>query len=60
MEREKVSFIREEMKRKNLTQEDLVKKLFVISKTIYKWDTGKGITDISLMNPLRDLLDVTL
>lgn len=41
MEREKVSFIREEMKRKNLTQEDLVKKLFVISKTIYKWETGK-------------------
>ena len=37
MEREKVSFIREEMKRKNLTQENLVKNLFVISKTIYKW-----------------------
>ena len=48
------------MKRKNLTQEDLVKKHFVTSKTIYKWDTGKGIPDISLMNHLRDLLDVTL
>ena len=48
------------MKRKNLTQENLVKNLFVISKTIYKWETGKGITDIPLMNPLCDLLDVTL
>ena len=48
------------MKRKNLTQEDLVKKIFVTSKTIYKWETGKVIPDISLMNPLYDLLDVTL
>lgn len=37
---------------KNLTQAELAQKLDVSSKTISKWETAKGLPDISLLEPL--------
>ncbi len=45
---------------KKLTQEELAEKLYVSSKTVSKWETGKGYPDISLLEPLAKALDISL
>lgn len=45
---------------KKLTQEELAEKLYVSSKTVSKWETGKGYPDISLLEPLARALDISL
>lgn len=43
-----------------MTQSRLAEKLCVSDKTISKWETGKGLPDISLLEPLADALRVSL
>ena len=43
-----------------LTQAELAEKIGVSSKTISKWETGKGLPDISLLQPLAQALGVSL
>lgn len=43
-----------------MTQEELAEKLFVSSKAVSKWETGKGFPDISLLEPLADALHVSV
>lgn len=43
-----------------LTQAELAEKLDVSSKTISKWETGKGLPDISLLQPLAKALGISL
>lgn len=45
---------------RHLTQADLALKLDVSSKTISKWETGKGLPDISLLQPLAQALGLSL
>ena len=45
---------------KNMTQTDLAQKLNVSSKTISKWETGKGYPDITLISPLAETLGVSV
>lgn len=45
---------------KNLTQAELAQKLDVSSKTISKWETAKGLPDISLLEPLAAALGVSV
>ena len=45
---------------KKLTQVQLADQLSVSHKTISKWETGKGLPDISLLEPLDKALDVSL
>lgn len=45
---------------KGLTQSDLAQKLNVSSKTISKWETGKGYPDITLISPLAETLGVSV
>lgn len=52
--------IRRLRERKNLTQEELAGKIFVSSKTVSKWETGKGFPDISLLEPLAKALDISV
>ena len=52
--------IRELRKRKNMTQEELANRLFVSGKAISKWETGKGLPDISLLEPLAKALDISV
>ena len=43
------NFIKECRNKKQMTQQQLGEKLFVEAKTISKWETGKGIPDVSIM-----------
>jgi DNA-binding XRE family transcriptional regulator/desulfoferrodoxin (superoxide reductase-like protein) len=52
--------IRELREAKRITQEELADRLFVSSKTVSKWETGKGYPDISLLEPLAKALDISL
>ena len=45
---------------KNLTQAELATILGVSDKTISKWETAKGLPDISLIEPLSKALDVSV
>lgn len=43
---------------RNVTQAELAEKIGVSSKTISKWETAKGLPDISLLQPLAQALGV--
>ena len=45
---------------RRLTQAELAEKLGVSSKTVSKWETGKGLPDISLLQPLAQALGISL
>ena len=47
-------------KAKGLTQEDLAVRLHVVRQTISKWETAKGLPDISLLEPLAAALGVSV
>ena len=44
----------------NMTQIELAEKIGVSSKTISKWETGKGLPDISLIQPLAQALGLSV
>lgn len=52
--------IRALREKKNLTQQELAEKLCVSGKAVSKWETGKGFPDISLIEPLADVLQVSV
>ena len=52
--------IRTLRERKALTQKQLAEKLCISDKTISKWETGKGLPDISLLEDLARVLGVSL
>ena len=45
---------------RKLTQAELAEKLGVSSKTISKWETAKGLPDISLLQPLAQALGISV
>lgn len=45
---------------RNLTQAELAEKIGVSAKTVSKWETGKGLPDISLLQPLAGALGVSV
>ena len=46
--------------KQHLTQSQLAEQLYISDKTISKWETGKGLPDISLLEPLANILKVSL
>lgn len=46
--------------KRNMTQAELAEKIGVSSKTISKWETAKGLPDISLLQPLAKVLGVSV
>ena len=52
-----IKHLREEQ---NLTQADLAERIGVSSKTISKWETAKGLPDISLLQPLAQALSISV
>lgn len=52
--------IKELRERKKLTQVELADIIGVSDKTISKWETGKGLPDISLIEPLAKTLEVSI
>ena len=60
MDQKKIgSFVTALRKEKGLTQKELAERLFISDKTVSKWETGKGIPDVSLIIPLCELLGIT-
>ena len=45
---------------RNMTQAELAEKIGVSSKTVSKWETGKGLPDISLLQPLSQALGISV
>lgn len=61
MDQKKIgSFIAARRKSSGMTQSQLAEKLGITDKAISKWETGKSMPDLSLFNPLCDLLQITL
>ncbi len=54
------NFIRECRKEKNMTQQQLADKIHVEAKTISKWETGKGLPDVSIMKLLCKELNIEI
>ena len=53
-------FIAQVRKEKNLTQKELADRLGISDKTVSKWETGNGMPDVSLLQPLCRELSVNL
>lgn len=53
-------FIAQMRKEKGFTQSQLADKLFISNKTISKWETGKGLPEVSLMLPLCEVLGINV
>lgn len=53
-------FIAQNRKAKNLTQEELAKKLGITNKSISKWENGNCLPDASLFQPLCKLLGISI
>lgn len=53
-------FIAQMRKEQGLTQSQLADKLFISNKTISKWETGKGLPEVSLMLPLCEILGINV
>ncbi len=45
---------------RKLTQAELAEKIGVSSKTVSKWETAKGLPDISLLQPLAQALGISV
>ena len=54
------NLIKELREKKQMTQVELANKLLVSEKTISKWETGRGLPDISLIEPLSRASDVSI
>ena len=45
---------------RNLTQAELAERIGVSSKTVSKWETAKGLPDITLLQPLAQALGISV
>lgn len=53
-------FIAQCRKEKNLTQMQLAELLGITNQAVSKWETGRGMPDVSLLQPLCDVLGISL
>ena len=54
------STIKQLREKRNITQGTLAERIGVSSKTISKWETAKGLPDISLLQPLAQALGISV
>ena len=54
------STIKQLREKRNLTQAELAERIGVSSKTISKWETAKGLPDISLLQPLAQAQGISV
>lgn len=61
MDQEKIGkFIQKLRKEKELTQQELANKLNVTDRAVSKWETGRGLPDLSIIKPLCEELDISI
>ena len=54
------NFIGGERRSLGLTQKDLAARLHVTDKAVSKWETGRGLPSVDLLEPLAEALDLTV
>ena len=54
------AFLKELRKEKQLTQEQLSKKLNVSNRTVSRWETGSNMPDIGMLIEIADFFDVSI
>ena len=54
------AFIAQCRKEKNLTQIQLAEQLGITNQAVSKWENGRGMPDVSLLQPLCDALGISL
>ena len=54
------AFIARCRKEKNLTQMQLAEQLEITNQAVSKWENGRGMPDVSLLQPLCDILGISL
>lgn len=54
------AFVAQLRKELNMTQKELADRLNVTDKAVSKWETGKGFPDVKLLEPLAQVLGVSL
>lgn len=54
------AFVAQLRKEQGLTQKDLAERLHVTDKAVSKWEPGKGFPDVKLLEPLAQVLGVSL
>ena len=54
------AFIARCRKEKNLTQRQLAERLEITNQAVSKWENGRGMPDVSLLQPLCDVLGISL
>lgn len=54
------AFVAQLRKEQGLTQKELADRLHVTDKAVSKWETGKGFPDVKLLEPLAQVLGVSL
>lgn len=52
--------IKEMREKQKMTQLQLAEKIGVSDKTVSKWETGKGLPDITLVEPLANALNISI
>ena len=61
MDQEKIGkFIQKLRKEKELTQQELADKLNVTDRAVSKWETGRGLPDLSIIKTLCEELDISI
>ena len=45
---------------RNMTEAELAERIGVRSKTVSKWETAKGLPDITLLQPLAQALGISV
>ncbi len=53
-------FICKLRKEKGLTQKELAEKLFVSDKAVSKWERGQSLPDITMLNPLSEIFNISV
>lgn len=53
-------FILSLRKEQHLTQRELADQLHISDKTVSKWETGRGLPEVSLMIPLCEILHISV
>jgi len=52
--------IRKHRKEKNITQEEMAKRLGVTAPAVNKWENGNSLPDVSLLSPIARLLNISV
>lgn len=61
MDQKKIGkFIAALRKEKKLTQKEVAERLGISEKTISKWECGNGLPEVVYMEPLCDILGITV